>query len=92
MSLAFYFDHHVPLAITIRLRERGIDILTAAEDGRADQIDERIFERAVDLGRVVFTQDHDFLILATRWQQVGLPFPGVGFGHQLRVTIGGSGT
>jgi len=32
MSLAFYFDHHVPLAITIRLRERGIDILTAAED------------------------------------------------------------
>jgi hypothetical protein len=33
MSLALYMDHHVPRAITIGLRLRGVDVLTAYEDG-----------------------------------------------------------
>ena len=31
MSLAFYMDHHVPRAITVGLRLRGVDVLTAYE-------------------------------------------------------------
>jgi len=37
MSLALYMDHHVPRTITQGLRARGVDILTAYEDG-SDQI------------------------------------------------------
>lgn len=33
MSLAFYIDEHVPRAITIGLRLRGVDVLTVQEDG-----------------------------------------------------------
>jgi hypothetical protein len=33
MPLAFYMDHHVPRAVTLGLRLRGVDVLTAYEDG-----------------------------------------------------------
>ena len=35
MSLALYMDVHVPAAITRALRRRGVDVLTAQEDGNA---------------------------------------------------------
>ena len=44
---------------------------------------------ATQLGRVVFTQDEDFLLEARRRQQSGEPFAGVIYAHQLNVTIGG---
>lgn len=90
MSLAFYLDHHVPTAIADGLRQLQVDVLTVAEDGKADWDDERLLERALELGRVVFTQDRDFLVLAARWQQSRREFAGMVYGHQLRVTIGGA--
>lgn len=33
MSVAFYMDEHVPRAISVGLRLRGVDVLTAQEDG-----------------------------------------------------------
>ena len=33
MPIAFYMDHHVPHAITLGLRLRGVDVITAYEDG-----------------------------------------------------------
>ena len=33
MAIALYMDHHVPRAITMGLRLRGVDVLTAYEDG-----------------------------------------------------------
>lgn len=33
MAIALYMDHHVPRAITVGLRVRGVAILTAEEDG-----------------------------------------------------------
>jgi hypothetical protein len=47
-------------------------------------------ERAFELGRVVFTQDRDFLVLAADWQRQHRDFAGMVYGHQLRVTIGGA--
>ena len=90
MSLSFYLDHHVPVAIAVGLRQRQIDVLTAQEDGRADWDDDRLLERAFELGRVVFTQDRDFLVLAADWQRQHRDFAGMVYGHQLRVTIGGA--
>lgn len=77
MSLAFYLDHHVPAAIADGLRQLQIDVLTVAEDGNADWDDERLLERALELERVVFTQDRDFLVLAARWQQSRREFAGM---------------
>ena len=90
MSFSFYLDHHVPVAIAVGLRQRQIDVLTAQEDGRADWEDDRLLERAFDLGRVVFTQDRDFLVSAADWQRQHRDFAGMVYGHQLRVTIGGA--
>lgn len=33
MALALYLDHNVPRAIASGLRQRGVDVLTAREDG-----------------------------------------------------------
>jgi hypothetical protein len=90
VSLSFYLDYHVPAAITNGLRQMQVNVLTVAEDGRADWDDDRLLERALELGRVVFTQDCDFLVLAARWQQARREFSGMVYGHQLRVTVGGA--
>jgi len=88
MSLRLYMNHHVRRAITEGLRHRGVDVVTAYEDGAASFDDEHILERAGQLGRVVFTHDDDFLAIADRWQQAGRPFSGLIYAHQLRVTVG----
>ena len=61
MSLAFYMDHHVPKAITNGLRLRGVDVLTAYEDGTREYEDADLLDRATELQRVLFTQDDDLL-------------------------------
>lgn len=88
MSLSLYTDHHVRSAIVKGLRRRGIDILTAQEDGRADHADEAILARVCELNRIIFTQDADFLAIAHRWQRAGHHFPGVIYAHQLHATVG----
>lgn len=81
-------DQHVPRAITNGLRLRGIDVMTAFEDGAGDLADPALLDRASELGRVLFTQDDDLLTEATRRQAAGIPFAGVVYAHQLRVSIG----
>ena len=81
-------DVHVPQAITDQLRRRGVDVLTAVEDGRRDLSDEDILERARALNRVVFTQDIRFRALTEDWLRQGRPFGGLAFGHPLQGTIG----
>ena len=61
MALALYMDHHVPRAITGGLRLRGVDVLTALEDGASELDDPALLDRAGALGRVLFTQDDDLL-------------------------------
>jgi hypothetical protein len=81
-------DVHVPQAITDQLRRRGVDVLTAIEDG-SDQLDDDVLlERVRLLGRLLFTQDIRFKALAEDWQRQGRPFAGLTFAHQLHATIG----
>jgi len=89
MPLALYMDHHVPKAITNGLRARGVDVITAHEDGTDQFDDPELLDRANELHRILYTQDDDLLIEATRRMQEGISFHGVIYGHQLRVSIGG---
>lgn len=88
MPVPLYMDVHVPSAITGQLRRRGVDALTAQEDGMDGATDDEILLRAEGLGRVVFTQDIRFVTLAEQWQASGTRFAGLVFGHQLGGTIG----
>lgn len=81
-------DQHVQRAVTIGLRRRGIDVLTAFEDGASELDDPALLDRAIALGRVLFTQDDDHLAEAARWQGEGGTFAGVVYAHQQRVTVG----
>lgn len=81
-------DVHVRRAITQALRLRGVEVLTAQEDGTARLTDPALLDRAMQRGRVLFSQDEDLLAEATRRQRTGEAFSGVVYAHQLRVTIG----
>lgn len=81
-------DVHVPAVITRTLMRRDVDVLTAQADGAARLGDAAVLDRAGQLGRVLFTRDDDFLAEATSRQRAGIPFAGVVYAHQLRVTIG----
>ena len=63
-------------------------MLISQEDDSAEMEDPDILNRATALGRALFTQDEDLLAEGTRRQQAGMPFAGIIYAHQLRVTIG----
>lgn len=88
MTLRLYMDQHVPRAITTGLRLRHIDVLTAYEDQAAAFSDSDLLDRASSLQRVLFSQDDDLLVEATKRQSQGVAFSGVIYGHQMHVTIG----
>lgn len=88
MSVTLYMDVHVPGPITRQLRRRGVDVVTAQEDGHDEVPDDRVLTRASELGRVVFTHDVRFRIEAENWQRQGRDFAGLLFGPQLGGTIG----
>ena len=88
MAIAFYMDQHVPRAITTGLQVRGVDVLTAYEDGASESEDSALLDRATSLTRALFTRDSDFLAEGTRRQREGIYFAGLIYAHQLEVTIG----
>jgi uncharacterized protein with PIN domain len=88
VSIKLYTDVHVRRAVTLGLRLRGVDVLSAQEDGAERLDDPRLLTRATELGRVLFTQDDDLLKEAARRQDAAGRFAGIIYGHQLDVTIG----
>ena len=81
-------DVHVRRQVTVGLRLRGVDVLTAQEDRSATLEDPELLNRASELGRVLFSQDTDLLREAFLRQQQEQPFAGVIFGEQRSLTIG----
>jgi hypothetical protein len=81
-------DVHVRRAVTVGLRLRGVDVLTAQEDGAGEFPDPQLLSRATALGRVLFSQDDDLLREAQKRQQSGEVFAGVVYAHQLNISIG----
>ncbi|MFB3920505.1 MAG: DUF5615 family PIN-like protein [Terriglobia bacterium] len=81
-------DVHVPLAVAAAFRLRGVDVLTAQEDGAGEFDDSKLLDRALALRRVLVTQDTDLLVEAARRQRRAIPFAGVLYAPQLEITIG----
>lgn len=61
MAIKLYMDHHVPRAISDGLRARGVDLLTAYEDGTNQWEDAALLDRASELGRILISRDYNIL-------------------------------
>ena len=83
MSVGLYFDVHVRREVAEGLRRRGVDVLTAQEDGTTRLSDSEMLDRAGAIGRVLFTQDEGLLAESARRQRQGLDFITVIYAHQL---------
>jgi hypothetical protein len=83
--IALYMDVHVHGAVTNQLRRRGVEVLTAQEDHRREADDDELLDRARKLQRLIFTQDEDFLALASEWQRSKRPFAGIAYGTRQRL-------
>jgi len=81
-------DVHVPRPITRALRHRGVDVITAQEDGTARWKDPALPHRAGELDRVLFSQDEDLHEQAARRQSQGVDFKGLIYAPQFALTIG----
>ena len=88
MPMSIYMDVHIPLAIADGLRRRNIDVLTSQEDGTSECEDELLLARASELGRLLFTQDEDFLKIAADLQRSGQHFVGILYAHQQGASLG----
>lgn len=90
MPLRLYMDENVSRPITVALRRQEVDVLTVQTDGLTSTSDPQVLARATELGRVLFTQDDDFLVHGAECQRTGQHFAGIIYAHQTRVTIGQS--
>jgi len=84
VSLQLLMDAHIEAEITQRLRARGVDVLTAQEDGADLLSDPLLLDRATELGRVLFTYDQDFCGETARRLREGVPFFAVFYAHSDR--------
>lgn len=75
-------DVHVPIAIAEGLRRAGIDVLTAQEAGCGLLDDEALLAFAAEQGRVLATQDADFVGIVSRWNHESRDSEGVIFARQ----------
>lgn len=88
MPLALYMDNHIPRAISVGLKLRNIDVITAREDNAHRLSDPELLDRSTSLKRVLFSFDSDLLQEAVYRQQKGIEFFGVIYSHPMRITIG----
>lgn len=73
-KIRYHTDEHVSRAIVRALRRRGVDVQTTPEAGMLSAADEEHLAAASERGRVIFTQDEDYLILATKTMHGGIVY------------------
>lgn len=71
-------DEHVAKSVTEGLRRRGVNVVTVQELGLQAAEDQQHLQRATQEGRVVVTQDTDFL----RLHAAGLSHGGIVYAPQ----------
>ena len=84
MRVRFHLDEHVPFGVAAGLRRRGTDVTCAAEVGMVGVSDEKQLSFATEAGRMIVTQDADFL----RLHEAGVPHAGIAYCRQGSLTIG----
>ena len=84
MPLSFHLDEHISAHIASGLRRRNIDVTTAADAGLIGATDMAHIEFAASSGRVVVTQDDDFL----RIHAQGVAHAGIAYCQQQSMSVG----
>lgn len=74
-TIRFHLDENCARAIAVGLRCHGIDVITTPEVGLIGATDEQQVAYALPPGRVIFTQDGDFLGI----HRSGIPHPGIAY-------------
>jgi predicted nuclease of predicted toxin-antitoxin system len=74
-TIRFHLDENCPRALADGPRRRGIDVTTTPEAGLLEATDEEQTAYAHREGRVIFTQDEDFLAI----QASGTPHAGIAY-------------
>jgi predicted nuclease of predicted toxin-antitoxin system len=83
-TIRFHLDEHCDPAIASGLRVHGVDVTTTPEAGLLHARDENHIAYGATTGRVIFTQDRDYL----RLHAAGTEHQGIAFCHQNSRTIG----
>jgi len=83
-TIRFHLDEHCPTALAEGLRRRGIDVTMTAELGLSGATDRDHLALARNQGRVIFTQDEDFLALHAE----GVEHAGIAYCHQEARSLG----
>ncbi|HUQ94657.1 MAG TPA: DUF5615 family PIN-like protein [Bryobacteraceae bacterium] len=84
MPVTFHLDEHIPPALADALRSRGIDVTTTADAGLMGAEDREHLAFAVNAGRIVVTQDVDFL----RLHAEAVPHVGIAYWHPRARSLG----
>ena len=84
MEIRYQFDEAIPKAIVNGLRQRGVDVMTAAEADLLEASDEEHLAFAKSEARVMFCCDDDFLRLSVEETE----HAGIIYCHQRDRTIG----
>lgn len=79
-----YADEHVKTAIIHGLRHRGMDLVTAQDRGQRQTDDEILLITATAEGRLILTNDTDFLRIHATWRAAGRDHSGIIFWPQDR--------
>ncbi len=83
-TIRFHLDEHCDPAIARGLRVHGVDVTTTPEAGLLGAEDEVHIAYGVATGRLIFTQDEDFL----RLDAAGVGHRGIAFCYQQTRSIG----
>ena len=83
-TIRLHLDENCPRALADGLRRRGIDVTTTPEAGLLEATDEEQTAYAHREGRVIFTQDEDFLAI----QASGTPHAGIAYCKKDTSSIG----
>ncbi len=82
--VSYYVDEHIANTVAKGLRQRGVDVLTTGEAGMIGASDEQQLAFARSEGRVLFTNDDDFLKLYAQ----GFEHAGIVYARQQHLSVG----
>lgn len=82
--LSLLCDEHIPYPVIEGLKRRGLDAISVQEIGLSSEEDIKILDKARNDGRIIYTQDADFL----RLHQTGHNHGGIIYHHPLAYSIG----
>ena len=83
-NLRFYLDEQLDVEIARQLARRGIDVLTVRDLRSFGESDLQQLNRAIQMGRVICTNDRHFIQMASS----GIEHCGIVFGQQEKHFIG----